>query len=112
MKRGDIYWADLNPVIGSEIAKIRPVIIVSNDINNEFADVVTILPITTSTQKVYPFEVVLEIGEGGINEKSKIKANQIRSIDKKRLTRKIGKISKEKIYNVELAILIHLGIKV
>ncbi len=71
MKRGDIYWADLNPVIGSEISKIRPVVIISNDINNEFADVVTILPITTTTQKIYPFEVILENGEGGINENQK-----------------------------------------
>ena len=47
MKRGEIYWANLNPVIGSEIAKNRPVLIISNDLNNQYADVVTILPITS-----------------------------------------------------------------
>ena len=48
MKKGEIYWANLSPVIGSEIYKTRPVLIVSNDVNNEFSDLITILPITSS----------------------------------------------------------------
>ncbi len=60
MKRGDIYYANLDPSIGSETAKLRPVLIVSNDINNRMATTVTIVPITSNISKVYPFEVLLD----------------------------------------------------
>ena len=112
MKKGDIFWANLNPSIGSEISKTRPVVIVSNDINNEYADTITILPLTTSTNKIYPFEVFLKAGEGNIQSDSKVKTNQIRTIDKSRLIEKIGKISKGKMQEIEMAILIHLDIKI
>ena len=82
MKKGEIYWADLNPTIGSEISKTRPVLIASNDINNKFAATVTIIPTTLSTEKIYPFEVFLPSGECGLANDSKAKANQIHSIDK------------------------------
>jgi mRNA interferase MazF len=59
MKRGEIYYAVLDPSIGSEMAKRRPVLIVSNDINNRVATTVTIVPITSNVTKVYPFEVLL-----------------------------------------------------
>ena len=64
MRKGEIYWADLDPTVGSEIAKKRPVLIISNNINNRFGSTVTIIPITSSTDKVYPFEVLLLTGEG------------------------------------------------
>jgi len=110
IRKGDIYWADLNPAIGSEISKTRPVLVVSNDINNQYAATVTILPITSSTDKIYPFEVLLPKGEANLTNASKAKANQIRTIDKQRLRNKIGKISKTKLTEVEQAILIHLEI--
>jgi len=110
MKKGDLFWANLDPSIGSEISKRRPVLIVSNDINNQYADTITILPVTTSTEKVYPFEILINAGEGNIQETSKIKANQIRTIDKQRLFQKIGTISKSKLEEAEKAILIHLDI--
>jgi mRNA interferase MazF len=66
MRKGDIFWADLNPTIGSEISKTRPVLIVSNAINNQYAATISILPITSTTGKVYPFEVFLARGEGKI----------------------------------------------
>jgi len=59
VKRGDIYWANLDPTIGSEISKKHPVLIVSNDINNQYASCVTILPITKITDRIYPFEVFI-----------------------------------------------------
>ena len=109
--KGEIYWADLSPTIGSEIAKTRPVLLVSNDINNFHADTVTILPITSTTAKVYPFEVFLPKGEGDLTNDSKAKANQIRTIDKQRLGNRIGKLGDPKLAEVEAAILIHLEIK-
>ena len=112
MQKGEIYWADLDPTVGSEIAKKRPVLLVSNDINNRFGSTVTIVPLTSSTDKVYPFEVLLVTGEGGLRNESKAKANQIRTIDKRRLGSRIGKLSDNKVREVEQAILIHLGIDI
>ncbi len=110
MKKGDLVWANLDPAIGSEISKRRPVLIISNDINNKYAETITVLPVTTSTEKVYPFEVLINAGDGNIQETSKIKANQIRTIDKRRLFEKIGTISQSILKEVEKAILIHLDI--
>jgi mRNA interferase MazF len=66
MKRGEIYYATLDPTIGSEIAKLRPVLIVSNDINNRVATTITILLITSNVTKVYPFEVALSPADSGL----------------------------------------------
>ena len=85
--------------------------IVSNDINNQYADTITVLPITSSTEKNYPFEVFLSKSEGNLTADSKAKANQIRTIDKLRLKKRFGKISEEKINEIEKAILIHLEIE-
>ncbi len=111
MKRGEIFWADLNPTVGSETAKTRPVLIVSNDINNRYAATVTILPITSTTEKIYPFEIFLPAGEGNLSNDSKVKANQIRTIDKQRLRSRIGEIERAKLSEIERAILIHLDIR-
>ena len=110
MQKGEIFWAKLDPVVGSETAKTRPVLIVSNDVNNQYSDTVTVLPLTSSTAKIYPFEVPLEAHEGGLRNESKVKANQIRTIDKSRLGNKIGQLNSTKMKAVELAILIHLDI--
>ena len=110
MRKGEIFWANLDPVVGSEIAKTRPVLVVSNDINNQYGSTVTILPVTSSTMKIYPFEVLLEAEEGGLRNKSKVKANQIRTIDKSRLGNRIGQLDSSKMKAVELAILLHLDI--
>ena len=110
--KGEIYLADLNPTVGSEIAKTRPVLIVSNDINNQYAATVTIVPVTSTTEKIYPFEVFLPKGEGNLINDSKAKANQIRTIDKLRLIRRLGKINEETLNEIEKAILIHLEIEI
>lgn len=106
--RGEIYWANLDPVFGSEIAKTRPVLVVSNDINNQYAATVTVLPITSSTEKVYPYEIRIKSAESGLKNDSKVKANQIRTIDKRRLGRKLGALANEKMREVDDAVKIHL----
>lgn len=111
MKRGEIFWASLDPTIGSEISKIRPVLIISNDINNLLANTLTILPISSSTNKIYPFEVLLNEDLKLLNFVSKIKCNQIRTIDKQRILDKIGKVPDFILSQVENALLIHLNIK-
>jgi mRNA interferase MazF len=78
--KGEIYWANLSPAVGSEISKNRPVLIVYNDINNQFAATVSILPITWTTAKIYPFEVFLPAGEGiyqTIQKRKLIKSAQL-----------------------------------
>ena len=111
MKKGEIYWVNLDPTNGSEISKTRPAIIVSNDVNNVYSDTVTILPITSNTEKIYPYEVLLTKGEANLVNASKAKANQIRTIDKQRIGKKIGKVSNSVIMEIENAILVHLAIK-
>jgi len=109
-KRGEIYLVSLEPIAGAEIGKIRPALIISNNINNEHADTITVLPITSKTTKLYPFEVLLLKGTAGLQEDSKIKCEQIRTIDKSRLIKRLGQISEDVLKEVEKAILIHLGI--
>jgi len=111
IKRGETYLAALDPVIGKEIAKTRPVVVVSNDINNEYSGTVTVFPITSASMgKVYPFEVFLPKGSGRLPKDSKVKADQIRTLDKRRLVKRIGKLEHTLMEAIESAIKIHLGL--
>ena len=111
IKRGGIYLAALDPAMGHEIAKTRPVLVISNDKNNTFSDTITILPITSkNVKKTYPFEVVLVKGKGTLPKKSKIKADQIRTLDKRRLIKTIGRLSEGDMLSVEKAVNIHLDL--
>jgi mRNA interferase MazF len=111
IKRGEIYLATLDPVMGREIAKTRPVLIVSNDKNNEFSGTVTILPLTSkNTQTVYPFEVFLSRGNANLPKDSKIKADQIRTLDKSRMIKSIGVLDKTDLDAIDKAIKIHLAL--
>jgi len=111
IKRGEIYLTVLDPVVGKEISKTRPVVVVSNDKNNEFSATVTILPLTSrNLQKIYPFELFLPKGAGNLPKDSKVKADQIRTLDKSRLLTLIGKLEREEIIQIEKAMKIHLGL--
>jgi len=111
IKRGQCYLAALDPVIGYEISKTRPVMVVSNDKNNEFSGTVTILPITSKNlQKIYPFEVFLNKGEANLPKDSKVKADQIRTLDKSRLVKFIGTLNEDKIEQIDKATRIHLAL--
>jgi mRNA interferase MazF len=105
-----VCWISLDPAKGSEIGKTRPGVVVSNDINNEFAATVTVVPITSKTGKVYPFEVFMPKGMGGLKENSKAKANQIRTVDKKRIKRVIGQLPMDLMNKIDEAVKIHLNI--
>ena len=111
IKRGGIYLAALDPVVGREIAKTRPVVVVSNDKNNEFSGTITILPITSKNlKKIYPFEVILSKGTGNLPKNSKLKADQIRTLDKSRIVKFIGTLEKQEVDQIDKAIKIHLGL--
>lgn len=111
MKRGEIYYADLNPTVGSEIDKRRPCLIVSNDANNRAAGTVTVLPITSNTTKVFPFEVALAPNESGLSNASKAQAQQIRTISKQRIAGPAaGLLDVKKMRAVDAAIRLHLAL--
>lgn len=111
IKRGEIYLAILDPAMGREISKTRPVVVVSNDKNNEFSGTITILPITSQNlQKIYPFEVFLSKGTGNLPKDSKVKADQIRTLDKRRIVTLIGRLDNQKVEEIERAIKIHLAL--
>ncbi len=112
IKKGDVYLAALDPVMGREISKTRPVVVVSNDKNNVFSGTVTILPISSqSLDKIYPFEVLLPKGSANLPKDSKIKADQIRTIDKSRIIRHLGALEASEIESAEKAIKIHLAME-
>ena len=112
MKRGEIYFAVLNPTVGSEIQKTRPVLIISNDIANKYSELVTIIPITSQVKKIYNFEVFLDKRKSGLLKDSKASCHQIRTISKLRIDKKkVGVINDTLISKVEASLLLHLGIK-
>lgn len=111
ISRGDIFLANLNPTVGSEIQKTRPVIVVSNDVGNTYANTITIVPITSQKlEKVYPFEVLFGNHFAGLSKKSKALANQIRTIDKSRLIKRLGSLNLAEIHALNTAIKHHLAI--
>jgi mRNA interferase MazF len=111
MKRGEIYYATLDPAIGSETAKRRPVLIVSNDISNQVATTLTIMPITSNVAKVYPFEVLLQPSVSGLPKLSKVQAQQIRTISKQRISGSVvGSLKEPLMQLVESAIKLHLAL--
>ena len=111
IKRGNIYLAALDPTVGREIAKTRPVVIVSNDQNNLYAGTVSIVPLTSkNTEKTYPFETFLLKGTANLPKNSKAKADQIRTIDKTRLVQFVGELSQNEMAQIGKAISIHLAL--
>jgi mRNA interferase MazF len=112
IKRGDIFLASLDPVVGHEISKTRPVIVVSNNIGNKYASTVTIVPITSKNlERIYPFEVFLPTRITTLKKDSKAKADQIRTLDKARLIKLIGSLNHDLIRNIDTAMKIHLKLE-
>jgi len=109
---GDIYEVNLDPVVGAETGKRRPALVVSNNINNEFAQTITVLPMTGQpAKKLYPFKVLVPKGVAGLTVDSRIKANQVRTVDKGRLVSFRGSLPSEYLPQVEKALKIHLNMK-
>lgn len=112
--RGDVYLVNLDPIIGKEIGKSRPAVIIQNDIGNKFSPVTIIAPISTVKEitKPLPIMIFLEKGEGGLKEESYVDCGQIRTIDKdKRLINKFGSLSKSKMNEIDKALKISLSLQ-
>lgn len=116
MRRGDVFLADLSPARGSEAAKRRPVVVVSNDSANRGATsrgrgVVTVIPVTSNTARVYPFQVRLPADPAiGLTIESKGQAEQVRSIDVTRLGQRLGALPPALIRQLDEALRLHLAL--
>ena len=111
VKRGDIYYADLSPVVGSEQGGIRPVLVIQNDIGNKYSPTVIAAAITSQINKAkMPTHIKLAAKDYGLNEDSVILLEQIRTIDKRRLREKIGRIDDGLMASVNNALSISFGL--
>jgi len=115
MQRGDVYLVDLDPTRGTESNKVRPAVIVSNNAANRTAQrnrrgAVTVVPVTSNTDRVHPFQVLLPAGEGGLTVDSKAQAEQVRSVDVERLRRRVGTITPAKLERLDEALRVHLAL--
>ena len=109
--RGDIFWVNLDPTVGSEIRKKRPAVVVSNNAANKRYDHVTVLPLTSkNTTKVEPFQIFLSQEESSLKKDSKALAEQIRTISKLRLGQWVGHLGLESIQKINQAVKIHLDL--
>ena len=111
VRRGEIYLVNFDPALGSEIRKIRPALIIQNDIDNQYSPIVIVAAITSSfEQKLYPTEVCISARDSGLDRDSVAQLNQIRAIDKQRLKRRVGVLDGMTMSQVDKAILINLGL--
>lgn len=114
IRRGDIHSIDLDPARGSEANKRRPAVVVSNDAANSTASrlgrgVITVVPVTSNVQRVYPFQVLLPAAATGLDRDSKAQAEQIRSVSVERVGIRLGVVPNLTMLDIDEAIRLHLG---
>jgi len=110
-RRGDVWLANLDPVVGSETGKTRPVLIVQNDVANEYSPVVIVAALTSAVgAKDYPTEVPVRPPEGGLTRGSVVLLNQVRTLDKRRLVERWGSLDPETMQRVDEALKVSLGL--
>ena len=111
-KRGDIYLVNFDPTLGAEIRKTRPALVLQNDIANGSSPITIVAAITSKfNETLYPTEVLIPAkGKGGLSVDSVVLLNQLRSVDKKRLVKRLGKLSAENLVQVDRAFRISLGL--
>lgn len=111
VRRGDIFYADLSPVIGSEQGGVRPVLVVQNDVGNKYSPTIIIAAITSQINKArLPTHIEINAPDFGLPKDSVVLLEQIRTIDKKRLREKIGRFNEDMMRSVDEALMISLGL--
>ena len=115
MRRGEIRVVDLEPVRGAEASKRRPAVIVSNDGANATAarlgrGVLTVVPVTSNTARVYPFQVLLDAAVTGLDQDSKAQAEQVRSVAVERIGTRVGAVPNEVMVQLDEALRLHLAL--
>lgn len=110
-KRGEVYLVSFDPTVGSEIKKTRPALVVQNDIGNRYSPITIVAAITSKfDEELYPTEVLVTPPEGGLHEPSVVALNQIRSIDKQRLVKRLGVVKPATMVRVDQALRISVGL--
>ena len=107
IERGDVFLVNFDPTVGAEAKKIRPAVIVSNNVNNAHSPLVSISPITSNVSKVYSFEVEIPARIGGLKARSKVMPHQTRAVDKIRLLKKMGRLPQKIIEEIDRALKLH-----
>ena len=110
VRRGDIFTVDLEPMGGSEQGKVRPALVVQNDVGNRFSPTVIVAAITSGSHTNFDVNVLVKAPEGGLTNDSLILLNQIRTVDRSRLGRYWGRVSPQTMAQVDEAIRISLGL--
>jgi mRNA interferase MazF len=110
-RRGEVYLVSFDPTVGSEIQRTRPALILQNDIANRHSPITIVAAITSQfAEPLYPTEVLIRPPEGGLTTASVALLNQIRSIDRQRLVRRLGRVRTETLERVNRAIQLSLGL--
>ena len=110
-KRGEIYLVNFEPTVGAEIRKTRPALVLQNDIANRHSPITIVAAVTSQFEEpLYPTEVLVKAPEGGLSVDSVVLLNQIRSIDRRRLVRRLGAIPLSTMEKVERSLQISLGL--
>jgi mRNA interferase MazF len=115
MRRGEIVSVTLDPARGSEAAKTRPAVVVSNDAANATATrlgrgVITVVPVTSDIERIYPFQVLLPAHQSGLPRDSKAQAEQVRSVAIERVGQRLGQLPAELISELDRALRLHLSL--
>ena len=111
VKKGDLFFADLSPVVGSEQGGVRPVLVVQNDVGNKYSPTIIVAAVTSQTSKAkLPTHVELAATQGGLSKNSVVLLEQLRTIDKQRLKERIGSLSDSQMPVVDAALGVSLGI--
>lgn len=110
-RRGEVYLVSFDPTVGAEIKKTRPALIVQNDIANRWSPITIVAAITSQFEEpLYPTEVLVQAPEGGLGVDSAVLLNQVRSIDKRRLIKRLGALKPDTMIRVDRAALLSLGL--
>lgn len=112
IKRGEIYWVEFEPVRGSEQGRLRPALVIQNDVGNRYSPITIVIPLTSRiSEKPYPQNVLFKAGVAGLPNESELVTNQIRAVDKSRVGDRLGSVPDKLMEAVEMAILLTLGME-
>ncbi|MEU8963157.1 type II toxin-antitoxin system PemK/MazF family toxin [Streptomyces sp. NPDC048491] len=115
MRRGDIFMVDLEPARGSEVSRIRPAVVVSNDGANQSVErngrgVVTVVPLTSNTNRVLTFQVFLSADETRLPKGSKAQCEQVRAVAPERVLQRVGTVPRQRMAEIDVALRRHLAL--